>query len=72
MNAIFFRPADPMTTLSFDISGRYLVSSGGKHVQVIHNVTGYRATIADVEEKLKSATGPGMKERLRQQLNDAK
>ncbi|BFZ18412.1 hypothetical protein BsWGS_21451 [Bradybaena similaris] len=64
--------ADPMTTLSFDISGRYLVTSGGKHVQVIHNVTGYRATIADVEEKLKSATGPGMKERLRQQLNDAK
>ncbi|CAG5117125.1 unnamed protein product [Candidula unifasciata] len=64
--------ADPMTTLSFDNSGRYLVTSGGKHVQVIHNVTGYRATIADVEDRLKSASGPGMKERLRQQLNDAR
>uniref|UniRef100_A0A0B6ZZF9 Uncharacterized protein n=1 Tax=Arion vulgaris TaxID=1028688 RepID=A0A0B6ZZF9_9EUPU len=64
--------AESMTALSFDISGRYLVSSGGKHIQVLHNVTGYRATIIDLEDKLKSATGPGMKERLKQQLTDAR
>ncbi|KAH9525717.1 Transducin beta-like protein 2 [Bulinus truncatus] len=63
---------EPMTALSFDISGRYLVSSGGKHVQVLHNVPGYKSTIAELEEKLKSASGPGMKERLKDQLAAAR
>ncbi|CAL1531957.1 unnamed protein product [Lymnaea stagnalis] len=60
---------EPMTCLSFDISGHYLVSSGGKHVMVLHNVVGFKATIAELEEKLKSASGPGMKERLKSQLS---
>uniref|UniRef100_A0A2C9KI42 Uncharacterized protein n=1 Tax=Biomphalaria glabrata TaxID=6526 RepID=A0A2C9KI42_BIOGL len=64
--------SESMTTLSFDISGRYLVSSGGKHVQVLHNVPGYKATILELEEKMKVASGPGMKERLKAQLTTAK
>ncbi|XP_059140998.1 transducin beta-like protein 2 [Physella acuta] len=64
--------AEPMTGLSFDISGRYLVSSGGKHVQVLHNVTGYKANISDLEEKYKSASGPGMKERIKSQLSQTR
>ncbi|RUS73021.1 hypothetical protein EGW08_019227, partial [Elysia chlorotica] len=64
--------ADSMSCLKFDISGRYLVCSGGKHVQVLHNVTGYRATVAELEEKLRTASGPGMKERLKQQVSEAR
>lgn len=63
---------EPMTGLSFDVSGRYLVSSGGKHVQVLHNVTGYKANISDLEEKYKSASGPGMKERIKSQLSQTR
>ena len=61
-----------MTGLQFSISGRYLVSSGGKHIQVIHNITGYHATIADLEEKLRTTSVQGMKERIEQQLKDAR
>ncbi|GFR97148.1 transducin beta-like protein 2 [Elysia marginata] len=64
--------AESMSCLKFDIGGRYLVCSGGKHVQVLHNVTGYKATIADLEEKLRTASGPGMKDRLKQQVSEAK
>ncbi|XP_005100638.1 transducin beta-like protein 2 [Aplysia californica] len=64
--------SEPMLGLSFDVSGRYLVSAGGKHIQILHNVTGYHATIAELEEKLRTATGPGMKERIQQQLTDAR
>lgn len=64
--------AESMSCLKFDISGRYLVCSGGKHVQVLHNVTGYKATVAELEEKLRTASGPGMKERIKQQVSEAK
>ena len=69
---LYFICPDSMSCLKFDISGRYLVCSGGKHVHALHNVTGYRATVAELEEKLRTASGPGMKERLKQQVSEAR
>jgi len=63
---------EAISKLGFDISGRHLVSSGGKHMQVYYNVPGYKATIADLEGKIKSTTKPGMKERLELQLKEAR
>ncbi|KAL5016827.1 hypothetical protein ScPMuIL_006416 [Solemya velum] len=61
-----------ITELSFDTLNRYLVSTGDKHIQVFHNIPGYRATIADLQEKEKKATGQAMRERIRQQVKDAR
>lgn len=66
-----FFPA-AITELSFDTLNRYLVSTGDKHIQVFHNIPGYRATIADLQEKEKKATGQAMRERIRQQVKDAR
>ncbi|KAL3858331.1 hypothetical protein ACJMK2_012925 [Sinanodonta woodiana] len=61
-----------LTALEFDITGQYLLSAGDKHVHVLHNVTGYKAALADLREKELKATGAAMKERIRQQMNEAR
>ena len=60
-----------ITDLSFDISNKYLVCTGDKQATVFHNITGYRATIADLEEKVKDANTQAQKERVRQQIKEA-
>lgn len=58
--------------MQFDNSSRFLVTAGDKHIQVIHNVPGYNATIKDLHQREKKATSAGMRDRIRQQINDAK
>lgn len=62
----------PVTWLGFDLSNRYLLTAGDKHIHVIHNVAGYKATIIDLKEKEKKATSQAMKERIRQQIEEAR
>ncbi|XP_063396087.1 transducin beta-like protein 2 [Mytilus trossulus] len=61
-----------ITELSFDLSNKYLVSSGDKHIVILHNITGYRATISDLESSEIKATTQAQKERVRQQIAEAR
>ncbi|XP_052261131.1 transducin beta-like protein 2 isoform X2 [Dreissena polymorpha] len=58
--------------LGFDNSGKYLLSAGDKQVHVLHNITGYKATIEELVELEKKANGQAMKERIRSQITDAR
>ncbi|KAG8541065.1 hypothetical protein GDO81_029764 [Engystomops pustulosus] len=62
---------DVISDLAFDINNRYLVSTGDRVICVFHNTAGYRATIADMKDKLKKATSQGTKDRLQQQIKEA-
>ncbi|KAI5100112.1 transducin beta-like protein 2 precursor, partial [Silurus meridionalis] len=63
--------SEDITDLKFDINNRFLVSSGDRAIRVFHNVTGYRAAIADMQTLLKKSTNAGVKQRLQQQITDA-
>ncbi|MCJ8742131.1 hypothetical protein PDJAM_G00078810 [Pangasius djambal] len=63
--------SEDITDLKFDINNRFLVSSGDRAIRVFHNVTGYRAAIADMQALLKKSTNAGVKQRLQQQITDA-
>ncbi|XP_017344315.1 transducin beta-like protein 2 isoform X2 [Ictalurus punctatus] len=63
--------SEDITDLKFDINNRFLVSSGDRAIRVFHNVTGYRAAIADMQAQLKKSTNAGVKQRLQQQITDA-
>ena len=54
------------------MTGRYFLSAGDKHIHILHNVTGYKATIEELIETEKKASGQAMKERVRQQIQDAR
>ncbi|CAG2251092.1 TBL2 [Mytilus edulis] len=60
-----------ITELSFDLSNKYLVSSGDKHIVILHNITGYRATISDLESTEIKAIHR-LKRKVRQQIAEAK
>ncbi|TTS33141.1 Transducin beta-like protein 2 [Bagarius yarrelli] len=63
--------SENITDLKFDINNRFLVSSGDRAVRVFHNVTGYRAAIADMQALLKKSNNAGVKQRLQQQITEA-
>ncbi|XP_076473005.1 transducin beta-like protein 2 [Babylonia areolata] len=63
--------SEPITGLAFDNTNHYLVTSGDKHIQVVHNVPGYQATVVDLQEKEKKATSAGMRDRIRSQIKEA-
>lgn len=63
--------SEDITDLKFDANNRFLVSSGDRAIRVFHNVTGYRAAIADMQALLKKSTNAGVKQRLQQQISEA-
>ena len=69
---IYSYVSESISSIMFDISGKYFVSIGDKHAQVFHNITGYRAIITDLEEKERRSQGGAMKERLRVQIQEAR
>lgn len=62
---------DRITSLMFDASGKYIFTSGGRHIRIFHNVTGYKATIASCKLKLKQTQTSATKERLEKLVNDS-
>ena len=56
----------------FDPGNKLFLSCGDKQVRVFHNVAGYKATIEDLEQKKKSATHAAMKDRIVEQISEAK
>ncbi|XP_060574633.1 transducin beta-like protein 2 [Ruditapes philippinarum] len=63
--------SEPSAQIGFDNSGKYLLSAGDKHVHVLHNITGYKATIEELIGLEKKASGQAMKERIRSQIRDS-
>ncbi|KAM9498893.1 transducin beta-like protein 2 isoform 2-T2 [Salvelinus alpinus] len=63
--------SEEITDLRFDINSRYLVCSGDRAVRVFHNAPGYRVAIQDMQAMLKKAQNEGMKQRLKQQIQEA-
>ncbi|XP_060075371.1 transducin beta-like protein 2 [Ylistrum balloti] len=61
-----------LVDLSFDTTNKYLVTAGDRYVHVFHNVTGYQATVEDLLEKEKKASSTAMRDRVRQQISDAR
>ncbi len=64
--------SEPLTGLMFDAEGRWVITSGDKHIRVFHNVIGFRKALDDFEKKLAEATTEGHKERLLQQISELK
>jgi len=57
--------------VDFSTDSRYFVTAGDKHVSVFYNVAGYRATVAELEERKKTAGTAALRERLQQQISEA-
>lgn len=61
-----------ISKLSFDLSGKYLVSTGDRFVRIFHNVIGLKALVTDLEDKQKKTTSSAMKERLAFQITSTR
>ncbi|NXM35931.1 TBL2 protein, partial [Oxyruncus cristatus] len=61
-----------ITDLTFDTTGRYLVSCGDRAIRVFHNTTGHRALVEDMEAMLKKTGNKATRERLEQQICGAR
>ncbi|XP_072047301.1 transducin beta-like protein 2 [Amphiura filiformis] len=63
----------PIAKVAFDPSGRYLATTGDRHLRILHNVTGLRANILDMETKMKKhTTSKALKERLEHQIQETR
>ncbi|XP_025831843.1 transducin beta-like protein 2 [Agrilus planipennis] len=60
----------PITSLLFDSAGKYVLTTGDRHIRVFHNVTGYRCQVASAKEKLKQNQTSATRERLEKIISD--
>jgi len=59
-----------ITRIMFDSLGKYVLTSGDKHIRVFHNVTGYKTAITSARDKLKKPQTSATKERLEKLIVD--
>ncbi|NXA09846.1 TBL2 protein, partial [Sapayoa aenigma] len=64
--------SQPVADLTFDTTGRYLVSCGDRAVRVLHNTAGHRALVQDMEAMLRQTGNKATRERLEQQISGAR
>ncbi|XP_028662773.1 transducin beta-like protein 2 [Erpetoichthys calabaricus] len=64
--------SEDISDLRFDINSRFVVTTGDRVIRVFHNTPGYRAAIRDMEKMLKKASNSCMRQRLQQQIKEAK
>ena len=60
--------ADVITGLVFDSEGKWLITSGDKHVHIFLNVPGYKMSLEDLIENKRKAKTEGMKQRIQEQI----
>lgn len=60
----------PITSLLFDATGKYVLTSGDKQIRVFNNVTGYRCGIETAKIKLKEHQTSATKERLQNLITE--
>jgi WD40 repeat protein len=62
-----------ISSVSFDIGGKYILTAGDKHIRVFHNTMGYKEKIQHLEEAIKKLTeGSAIRQRQQKMLDDAK
>ena len=54
--------------LVFDSEGKWLITSGDKHVHIFLNVPGYKINLEDLIENKRKAKTEGMKQRIQEQI----
>jgi hypothetical protein len=72
LHELCFYITGSITCLLFDSLGKYVLAGGEKHVHVFHNVTGYCTTIASIQAKIRQPVSSAQKERMEQQIQEAK
>lgn len=60
----------PITCLTFEAAGEYLLVSGDKHIKIFRNVTGYRTAIESAKRKLELRQTQATRERLQKVIRD--
>lgn len=63
---------NPITCVTFDALGKYVLVSGDKHIKIFHNITGYRAAITSAKNKLKQTRTSATIGRLESIIDDAR
>ncbi|KAK2723717.1 hypothetical protein QYM36_002157 [Artemia franciscana] len=61
-----------ISALIFDPESRFIISTGDRYIQVLHNVAGCYAIINELQPKRKTAATTAQKERIDQLINQAK
>jgi len=62
-----------ITSVAFDIAGKYVLTAGDKHVRVFHNTMGYKEKIRNLEASIKKVSeGSAIHQRQQKMLDDAK
>jgi WD40 repeat protein len=62
-----------ISSISFDIAGKYIITAGDKHIRVFHNTMGYKGPIQHLEGAIKKlAEGSAIRQRQQKMLDDAK
>lgn len=69
---MFFIFLDSIRAIQFSPVGQYIAVAVGRHIRIFHNVPGYKNVILDLEESKRNATNASLKERLQNQINEAK
>jgi hypothetical protein len=72
--AFYFFNVAPINCILFDAAGKFVLTSGDKHVRVFHNVAGYHSNLSTLRASLKATTAnqsSAMKERIQQQIVEA-
>ncbi|KZC05484.1 Transducin beta-like protein 2, partial [Dufourea novaeangliae] len=62
----------PITCLTFDALGEYVLVAGDKHIKIFRNVTGYRTAIESAKLKLTQKQTSATKERLEKLIIDSR
>lgn len=60
----------PISCMVFDKEGRWLLTSGDKHIRIFKNVPGYLRRKQVLKEKLIGAKSESLRERLQQQIDE--
>ncbi|XP_043521936.1 transducin beta-like protein 2 [Frieseomelitta varia] len=60
----------PITCLTFDAMGEYILVAGDRHIKVFQNITGYRVAIESATRKLTQKQTSATKERLEKLIED--
>jgi len=64
--------SEPIRSLVMDSAGRYVASAGDRQIRVFHNIAGLKGLIDDCTEKARTAKQVTLKERIEEQIKDAR
>jgi len=64
--------SEPIRTLVMDSTGKYVASAGDRQIRVFYNIAGLKGLIDDLSEKAHTAKQLTLKERIEEQIRDAR